>query len=280
MKSISVGLDTHMNQEVTTLATCWLATLANGSVFGFTSHTSNILLNGVIYYAATGYTPTAVASNSNLAVDNLEVMGSLDDSQITDADINSGLWDYADIQIFQINYLDTTLGFLHLRSGKLGEIKISKRLFSAELRGMAQQLQQTIGLIYSAACRANLGDVKCGINLPSITVTGTVTSLTNSQTFTDSTRVEAADHYGAGLLTFTSGGNIGLSMEVKSFNAGTFTLQLPFPYLVQIGDAYSVYPGCRKRFDEDCKTKHNNVVNFRGEPHVPGVDKLIKIAGV
>jgi hypothetical protein len=36
------------------------------------------------------------------------------------------------------------------------------------------------------------------------------------------------------------------------------------------GNGYSVYPGCKKRLIADCKTKFANVVNFRGEPYVPG----------
>jgi len=45
------------------------------------------------------------------------------------------------------------------------------------------------------------------------------------------------------------------------------------------GDTYTASAGCRKRFDTDCKTKFSNVVNFRGEPHVPGNDQMAKAGG-
>jgi hypothetical protein len=46
------------------------------------------------------------------------------------------------------------------------------------------------------------------------------------------------------------------------------------PFEVVVGDAYSLLPGCRKRLAEDCRDKFNNVVNFRGFPHVPGINRL------
>lgn len=280
MKSISAALNTHLNQEVTTLATCWKATLENGTIYGFTSNISDLVISGVTYSASSGCTPTAIASNSDLAVDNLDVIGFLDSAQITDADIQAGLWDFAAIEIFQVNYLDLTMDRLRLRSGRLGEIKTSRQQFIAELRGIAQQLQQNLGQVYSASCRADLGDARCKVNLAAITVTGSVTIATSSQVFTDSARTEADGYFDNGLMTFTSGGNIGLSMEIKTFIADVFTMQLPFPYAIALTDTYSAYPGCKKRFIEDCKTKFANAVNFRGEPHVPGTDQIMAVGGV
>jgi hypothetical protein len=46
------------------------------------------------------------------------------------------------------------------------------------------------------------------------------------------------------------------------------------PYAIQIGDTFSAVAGCQKRLAEDCGTKFSNVVNFGGEPHLPGIDAL------
>ena len=59
-----------------------------------------------------------------------------------------------------------------------------------------------------------------------------------------------------------------------------FTLTLPFPFDAAIGDTYSAIAGCRKRLTEDCKTRFANVLNFQGEPHLPGIDLLTKVPGV
>ena len=46
---------------------------------------------------------------------------------------------------------------------------------------------------------------------------------------------------------------------------------------IQVGDELEIFPGCRKRNAEDCATKFNNIVNFRGEPFIPGQDDLLKV---
>ena len=66
-------------------------------------------------------------------------------------------------------------------------------------------------------------------------------------------------------------------MEVKNWDlpSTTFTLWLPMPNAIQTGDAYSVYPGCDKRF-ATCQTKFSNAVNFGGFPYVPGVGNILQ----
>lgn len=53
-----------------------------------------------------------------------------------------------------------------------------------------------------------------------------------------------------------------------------FTLQLPMPYAIDIADTYNAIAGCDKTLPT-CKAKFNNVLNFRGFPHIPGSDHLI-----
>ena len=53
-----------------------------------------------------------------------------------------------------------------LHRGYLGEvISTQSGMFTAELRGLVQRLAQKVGDLYSADCRADLGDSKCKIPL-------------------------------------------------------------------------------------------------------------------
>lgn len=280
MKAISVALEQHLAQPQTTMATCWRVQLVNGTVYGFTSFDRNLVVNGVTYRADSGFAASAIASNGNLAADNLEMTGLLKSTSITEADLQAGLWDFAAIEVFQVNWADLSQGTMKMRRGTLGEVKVTRQQFMAELRGLAQQVQQTIGQIYSPSCRADFGDARCTVALGPLTVTGTITSVTDGRTFTDSTRAQATGFFNAGLFTFTSGGNAGRSMEIASFTSGgLFVLELPMAFTISIGDTYSARPGCGKSFTADCKTRYNNVVNFRGEPHVPGVDAMMRVGG-
>lgn len=279
MKPASANLTAHLALEVTTLATCWKLTRTDSTVMGFTDHDTDIVYDSVTYTAATGFTPTAVENNSNLAVDNLEIEGVLDSSAIAEEDINAGLYDYAQKEIFLVNYNDLSQGDLNLRTGWLGEVRYSKDQFVAEVRGLVQNLAQNIGDLYSPSCRALLGDSKCKINIASYTVTGSITSVADNQIFTDSSRTEDTGYFNFGKITFAGGGNNGLSMEVKEYtDDGKIILVFPMPYEVQAADTYSIHAGCDKNLDT-CRDKFSNVVNYRGEPHVPGLDKMLETAG-
>lgn len=88
-----------------------------------------------------------------------------------------------------------------------------------------------------------------------------------------------AGYFGYGVITMTSGAAAGLKMEVKVYSPGLITPQLQFPRPVAAGDTYSLVAGCGKRYIEDCHTRHANGINFGGEPHVPGMDKMFQVGG-
>lgn len=109
----------------------------------------------------------------------------------------------------------------------------------------------------------------------------TVATVTDNRTFTvtftngpDSREVDDWFTYGA--VVWGTGLNAGLTMEVKGFVAATdtVTLFLAMPFEVQVGDALSIYAGCDKRLTT-CINKLDNVLNFRGEPYVPGQDEFL-----
>ena len=252
-------------------------------MFGFTDFDKDITFESVLYKAASGFTPSAVASSASLSVDNMEVEGMISSGNITEADILAGKYDFAAIEIFLLNTADISMGALKLRRGWLGEISLHKQQFVAEVRGLAQRLSQTIGDLYSPSCRAALGDAKCKVSLPAHTVNGTVTQLVSSLTFRDSARSEASAIFSGGKVTFTSGANQGISMEVKEYQRigtayGEISLVLPLPFPLSVGDSYQIIKGCDKT-TATCFSRFNNIVNFRGEPHVPGFDRILETAG-
>ncbi len=274
MKTASAGLATHIAGEVTTLATCWKVIRSDAAVYGFTDHDTDLIVSGVTYVAATGYTRSAIHAIANLAVDNLDIESALDSEMLTAADLRAGVWDGAEIQIFLVNWADLTQGRIMLKRGRIGEVELKSPLFRAELRGLSQALSQQIVELYTPDCRAELGDSRCGVNLAALTVTGAVTVSAGRYGFTDSTRLEAADFWVGGLVTWLTGANASRSMEVKTFSVGAVGLFLPMPNAIAVGDTYSLRPGCDKSL-ATCKARYSNVVNFRGEPHVPGSDQVL-----
>ncbi len=174
MKNISTTLRAHLEGECLTLAHCWKITRRDSVVMGFTNHDKDLIVEGITYEAATGFTPTSIDSQATLAVDNLDVEGMISAGNITEQDILAGKYDFAEVEIFVVNYEDLSQGSIALRRGWLGEIELRNKQFIAEVRGLTQRLSQHIGELYSPMCRAQFGDGKCGINAALYQVSGTV----------------------------------------------------------------------------------------------------------
>lgn len=86
---------------------------------------------------------------------------------------------------------------------------------------------------------------------------------------------DAVGYYDGGLLVWETGRNAGKAQEIKTWTGGRLTLfQRPF-HIPQVGDRFVLHPGCDKRRGT-CQEKFDNVVNFRGEPDVPGQDEYYK----
>lgn len=274
MKGTSSALKAHMALEKTTLARLWKITRTDNRVFAFSDYDQDITYLGITYLHSSGYDASNIATSDGLNVDNLEVDSVLSSDTITDADLLAKKWDYAVVEIWQVNYNDLTMLHEVLRKGKIGEVSTGRVAFKAELRGLTQNLQQDIGRLFLPACNADLGDSRCTVNLASFTVTGSVTSVTSSSVFSDTSRAEASQYFQAGKLTWTSGLNVGYSIEVKLFASMVFTLSEPMPYAIQVSDTYSVYAGCDKS-TATCNGIFNNIPNHRGFPLLPGLDRMI-----
>jgi len=164
LKSVSGALASHLGGQLTTLATCWRVERRDGAVFGFTDHDRDLVVDGVVYRARTGYQRAAIASRADLSVDDTEVEGILDAAEIDAPSLRAGIWDGAEVQIFLVNWADLSQGKLKLRRGRLGEVVArDDGTFRAELRGLAQALNVTVGELYTPECRADLGDARCKV---------------------------------------------------------------------------------------------------------------------
>lgn len=279
MKNLATPTTNHLTREVTSLATCWKITRSDNVIQGFTSHDQNIVIDGITYKAATGFTSSAFAQDNTLAVRNLDLESILSDDGISEADLAGGKYDYARVDIFMVRWDDppTTLllnppEHIMMVRGVIGEASMSNRRYRAEIRSHAQLLQQRISTITSKECRAVFGDSKCTKNLTPLTDGLTVTAVTDRRQFAvNSARPNG--FYTLGEITFNSGNNVGIKAMVLSYSGGVLQLFESLPYSVQAGHTLTAVAGCAKTIDA-CKS-FNNIINYQGEPHIPGEDKFL-----
>ena len=280
MRAIPPALQAHLDTGATTLCWCWRIARGDGTVFGFTDHDRDVVFDGVTYEASAGFTASQIKETVGLNVDNLEVDSAFRSDRLSDADLSAGRYDNAAVEIWRVNWQDSSQRIL-IRKGSIGEVKRQETAFSAEIRGLAHELNQEQGRKFQFGCDADLGDARCTIDLtlPAFKGDGAVVSVSDNHAFTASgLGAFAGAWFSGGLLTWTSGANNGSKIEVKRHANGTnATLELwhTMPAAIAPGDNFHVTAGCDKTFPT-CKAKFGNGVNFRGFPYIPGNDYVTR----
>ena len=279
MKTIPAPLLAHYALPATSLAYGLKLTRTDATVYGFTSSdvATNQTGDGVLYRSAPGLDVSSLVSSAGFAVDNAEITVLTDDTLITRPDVLAGRWDGAAFVLFEYNARAPAQGMNVLKTGRLGNLQPRRGAYVAELRGLRQALQIGASTVTQPNCRNRLGDARCGVPLGPITHAGTVTAVTGNAVFTDSALAQPADYFGAGDLTWVTGLNAGLSVKVSAFASGQFTLARPMALEVQVGDTFTAVRGCRRRLEEDCVAVYANVLNFWGEAHLPGRDRVTAV---
>jgi uncharacterized phage protein (TIGR02218 family) len=284
MKSLGPELQAHLDEGTTTLAWCWRILRNDGVSFGFTDHDRPLAFDGTTYEPESGFSASELRSSSDLSVDAQDAEGVLRSDRITETDILDGRWDNAEVEVWRVNWQAPSQRVL-LRRGAIGQIRRGRLAFVAEVRSLAHVLGQTVGRTFQVTCDAALGDGRCGVDLEASAYwgSGTITGLAGDRGFTASGLDGFASGWFAfGTLTWTSGANAGRRRaEVAGHGqeAGEVTVSLLEAPVrpVAVGDAFTVRAGCDKRL-EACRAKFANVANFRGFPHIPGQDAVIRYA--
>jgi len=280
MRAVPSALQTKLDSGVTTLAHCWKLARRDGVTMGFTDHDCDLVLDGVTCRAGAGFTASEAASRFDLSVDGAEISGALADDQLTDADLAAGRYDAAQVETWLVDWSEPSLRVLTAR-GTLGEVRREGQAFTAELRGLADLLSQESGRLYTVKCGADLGDARCKIDLgnPALHGLGAVMSVEGASILVASGLDGFADTlFSAGRLTWTSGANNGLAIEIKEHRLAAgharLTLWQAMPEGIALGDTFAITAGCDKSF-ATCRARFANTDNFRGFPQIPGNDFLL-----
>ncbi len=269
MKAISTKMKQHIGQQVSTLATCWLIVRRDGTRHTITDSDESIVFGGETYVSRLGFNRSALESKNNLEVSNLEVFGVIDDAIISVEDIEAGRLDYAEMEVFLVNWADPDgYGKIPVRSGTFGEVRLTDSgMFVAELRGNTQPYSQVLGEIYTPECRATFGDHRCKVDVTQHQMTGTVMSASSRAQFEVDVAVPA--EFNEGICVFQTGRNAGKTCEISHTQDMVMTLKFAAPLPIEAGDTFLLTKGCDKR-TETCKGRYSNIINFRGEPFLPG----------
>ena len=279
MRTLRPDFAAHLASGATTLANCWRIVRGDGVTLGLTDHDEPLVFDGTSFEPMLEGGEAAEKLGSQTAT--AEVVGVLVSDRIAEDDILLGRYDGALVETWRVNWREVSQRLL-LRRASIGEITREDGAFRAELRSGQQALHRVSGRLYQKLCDAQVGDARCGVDLedPAFRAEIEVTAVA------DRFRLQVAGldgfeegWFGLGQARWESGRRQGLIDPLVGHRriGGVDLLGFAAPVgdWVEVGDVLTVTAGCDRRL-ATCREKFANVVNFRGFPHVPGNDFVLR----
>jgi uncharacterized phage protein (TIGR02218 family) len=285
MKPASPALITYLNS----IRASNDATLLMADAFTFTLRSGTVLRYTNVDVSFT-YGGNTFIANSVL-VDGLKYKASIglevDQQQITVAAcasdtiaggapflqaLRDGAFDGCEIERDRVFFSDriggTAIGSVVVFKGRLGVIDEIGRT-SAKLTVNSDLILLDIDMprnIYQPTCLHTLYDSGCTLSKSAY---GTSGGCGAGSTASIINWAGASANFVQGSITFTSGVNAGVTATVGSAVVSVSLMLLyPLESVPAAGDGFTVYYGC-DHTPGTCKTKFNNLANFRGFPYVP-----------
>lgn len=264
-----------LGKPLCTLAFCWRLERRDGVTIGLTSHDRDLTIDHVRYRAAPGMTPSAIRSGITADGGEMDVEGALTSDAISETDLMAGRWDGAALEVRLTEWEAPGALWLLLARGEIGAVGRKGGAFTAELLGPANLLKSAVVPSTSPDCRARLGDRQCRVDMAGRRRVVTVAGVDESAVHVSGL---AAGDYAFGTLRWLTGANGGIVQAVTDNAADRVMLVDPPPFAVEAGTLALLTEGCDRQL-ESCRTRFGNVVNFRGEPYLPGTDLLTRYPG-
>ncbi len=263
---------------LTSAAYGWRLERRDGVTLGFTSHDSDVEMDGLVLRASPGMMPSSITQSIGMEVDGLDVRGALTADAIRADDLGAGRWDAARLSIFLFDWTDPSADVRMLAVGELGAISHSSSEFEAEFKGPAAKLDIAVAPYTSPGCRADFCDADCGLNAAQFTHQAKIASVIGSVIGLAAPLPGGHANFAFGKMRWLDGANCSLWSDILSANASSIELMVPPPFLAPPGGRVELIEGCDKTI-ATCGTRFFNAINFRGEPYLPGNDILTRYPG-
>ncbi len=256
---------------------CWRIERRDGVTIGLTGHDHDLWIDGLRYRAVPGLTPSAILRGDGLDPDLMDASGALTSMAIGERDLLAGRWDGARVAAIAVDWTGEAAP-VPLGQGEIGAVQLGEGGFTAELRGVGALLDRPVAEETSPDCRAALGDRRCRVAMAGRRRFARVSAWDGEVMLTLDTAEPVANAYGQGRLIWFGGANTGLEAIVARSEGNRLYLSAAPAFAVEGKPLIELIEGCDKRLDT-CLSRFGNVVNFRGEPFLPGIDLLTRYPG-
>lgn len=277
-------------------ASCWriaLTTIAN-RVYRFTDHPEDLTFPTLeVFRSMDGMDGSAEQRRDNFRGIDRDVRGLISDTEVTDQDLQKGLFTDAIVDEYLVDTRLAGIGPITVVRYYIKAASFDGATWNAEIDGVGSQYDQPVGENWGPVCRVEVfstGEGKCNIPPDGFYELATLTAVLEQRSeFQFSTTNVLWDEVGFGndgFVTFSSGDNNGWRSRIKTYTVaggtGTVLLHERVPFFMQVGDIVSMLPGCNKQSigiqgsPAHCVSRYDNILNFQGEAFIPGGDRARK----
>ena len=261
MKTVSTALNNILTGSTNyKMADLWTIALRNGTVLRYTNADIDLSYDGETFAcndvlckgAGVNWTTGLESDEDEIEMyPNQGASPSMVGSAPFKNAIHFGLFDRALVRrerAFMTTWGDTTPGTVVLFIGEITDAEATRNTLILHCKDLRYLLNINMpSRQYQPTCGYVFGDSNCQVNRALLTKNSAV-GVGSSGSVINCALVDAAGYFNSGVLAFTSGLNTGLSRSVKYWVAGQAQLVSPFPNPPQVGDTFSIIPGCSKNF--------------------------------
>lgn len=268
---------------------CWKIqlTAVKNVVFYFTDHTQNLeLFDNNLYLAMNSMDSTAQRREEQLESTNQESRGIISSSAITFEMLQNGLFHNARVDEYLIDYRMPWIAAIDHTTYFIRQVSFDGVQWHANVEGITSFLKRPSGDTWGPMCRIPLfsqGNGECNISSAPFQQSAAILTVIDENfnfTFLVTNTLWQENLFGNdGTMEFLDPGSslFGFTSVIKSYayNApnGNVVLQTGTPFPMTVGEQVVVLPGCDHIHDGHCTTRFDNLINFQGEPFMPGGDR-------
>jgi uncharacterized phage protein (TIGR02218 family) len=260
-------------RELEAVATFWRIHRQDGVTIGLTSHDCDLWFNGIRHRGSPGMLPSAIRRTADLASDSAEVQGALTHDSIAAADLETGRFDNAAVEIGLVDW--ETLEDAVLYRGIIGGVAEEAGGYQADLQSVKAALETDPVPRTSPTCRAKFCGPGCTLNPVRYTHEAQLSAIDLPSNAVAFASAPDAELFESGSLRWIDGPLAGQAMEIMSAEGGWLVLDAVLDPALLIGTGALLREGCDHTLGT-CRDRFRNAVNFRGEPFLPGNDLLTR----
>ena len=260
-------------------ALCLRLDRADGTALGLTSHDRALTVAGFSYAPHPGLSVSSIRLSGDWRAGGLDLTGGLDSDAIAADDLLLGRWNNARLSVMRVDWRNPDAPAIPLFTGRLGAVQMVGGQYSAQvlehrpdIAGAARMPRTSPG------CRARFCDDACGLNAARFTVRAEVSAIDGAAIILSAIPAGRLPDFIGGRLRWIDGPMRGVWADVAAVQDGALILSEAPMVLLDPPVQVDLVEGCDHRLST-CATRFGNAVNFRGEPHLPGMDLITRYPG-